>query len=1328
MAGDEDGDEAGSSGGTGSHAPRYPGIHLKEFAGDSAEELSLWLTKLDFYFEVQHVPEDLKYPMLAQVVGDKLLLLLEQQDLASQITEDKPKYKVATDFLRTIFKAERNILTERVNFMAHKRSPGQSVRDFSGLLREKVKYCNYQACCQDEFLRDVFCRGLAEHYPDTMLAVTRAFSAAMSKGDGFTLSNAITAAEVEETAHAAADSEKLGVKISATGAIAHGSFLKDLCWNCGNKKHAASACPAKDAACNGCGVIGHFQKCCPKSSKNNRGRGQFRRRSRRRRGGGPGRINAVVSTLAQIGERKMVDVTVNGHTHKWLVDTGSPICVVSKEFAKTLKLRWSRPRRLPNAESASGHKLKLLGSCDVTLECQGHFLPAKVYVAAVLTDAAILGSSVLEQFKGLFVKYGRSLEALVVGSIDQPNYSWVLKENGDLFDKSDAVWKIPPQPCIKVEEGARPIAVPSRRFAPYDREFIKAEVTQLLKDGIIEKSRSEWRAQPVVVKIERKAKRLVIDYSTTVNLYTIPDAYPIPRIDEVLEEMGSCHYFSVFDLGKAYYQVPLPEDERPFTAFEAAGDLYQYTRFSLGLSDAVPCFQRAIDSVCDGLNKTRPILDDVLVGGTTREVHDANVKAFLSRAREKGLSFNSKKCSFGVTRVAWMGHILENGTIKRDPSRLKPLIEYPIPHNATELASFLGMAVYHSKWIPGFATLIEPLRQASNQKSFPLNQECLDAIAKVKDSIADAVLSIPDPDKPLTLEVDASGIAIAGELSQDGRPVYFVHHRFTPSEKRWSNVEREAYAVIHSIDKTRHFLRGSKHPFRLVTDNQGVAYLFDGRPKSKIKNDKLSRWRLELSSYNYSIEHKPGKENVSADAFSRCLISSLAGTDEPVPEPLRRSLLYKCHNLMGHPGIGRTLELLQREYSWPKMKESVTEWVGNCHVCAKVKPRFYKAPPGHVVTSKAPWERISVDFSGPKPRTRRGNTILLTVVDEFSRFPFAWAVKNETDSTLMEYLEPLFCLFGPPLEVHSDRGSAFLSKRFLGFLQDWGVRPSRTSGYNPQGNGQCERFNGIIWNTVQSRLQQDKLPNREWDTELGPALANIRTLHSEAIGTNPHSLFCRFDRRCAHISPVKRVDWTPTMELPKWLAPGETVQLKVQVRRKNDPKTELVKVKQHLSSHNALVEREDGTEKVVHLKNLAPAPEPDPDEFFDAQCCPPPTGMPQGNVDAEAEELPPAAEPPVPSPPRVSPPPSPRPPRGRPGLRAHPQKIPEFQGYKAPRQFPLKQSDVTSWRYEKDPEKDADTSSILVESLRLIGKFANLVEAGLFPQREGCDVQTSMVG
>ena len=126
-------------------------------------------------------------------------------------------------------------------------------------------------------------------------------------------------------------------------------------------------------------------------------------------------------------------------------------------------------------------------------------------------------------------------------------------------------------------------------------------------------------------------------------------------------------------------------------------------------------------------------------------------------------------------------------------------------------------------------------------------------------------------------------------------------------------------------------------------------------------------------------------------------------------------------------------------------------------------------------------------------------------------------------------LQSIFTSFGPPNEVHSDRGGAFVSKNFVEFLTLWGVRVSKTTSYHPQGNAQCERYNGVIWRTIQSRLLQAQLSKAAWDDEVGLVLANIRIQVCEATGMTPHERLFNFRRRSAFFSPKTRVDWAPLM-------------------------------------------------------------------------------------------------------------------------------------------------------------------------------------------------------
>ncbi|KRX53722.1 Retrovirus-related Pol polyprotein from transposon gypsy [Trichinella sp. T6] len=181
----------------------------------------------------------------------------------------------------------------------------------------------------------------------------------------------------------------------------------------------------------------------------------------------------------------------------------------------------------------------------------------------------------------------------------------------------------------------RPIATTSRKFSAEDTDFIRNEVRTLLEDGVIEPSISPWRAQVVVLKDERRKKRLVVDYSATINRFTLLDAYPLPKIDTFVQTIAKYRVFSTIDLKSAYHQIPIPNDEKLYTAFEADGSLYQFTRIPFGVTNGVACFQRVINSFIEKekLKGVVAYLDDVTVCGMSQDDHDENLEQFLSAAK-----------------------------------------------------------------------------------------------------------------------------------------------------------------------------------------------------------------------------------------------------------------------------------------------------------------------------------------------------------------------------------------------------------------------------------------------------------------------------------------------------------------------------------------------------------------------------------------------------------------------------------------------------------------------------------------------------------------------
>ena len=164
-------------------------------------------------------------------------------------------------------------------------------------------------------------------------------------------------------------------------------------------------------------------------------------------------------------------------------------------------------------------------------------------------------------------------------------------------------------------------------------------------------------------------KRLCIDYASTINRFTIPDGYPIPVIDELLSIVSNWKWYSYIDLKFAYHQLRLRKAEQPLRAFEANGKLYQFTRLAFGVTNGVPAFQRTIDKIIDGLVSAVADIDDVVVGGTTKAKHDANLQAFIARAKEFGLVLNKAKCKFNTQDLKFLGRHFHRGTVSPDRSR-----------------------------------------------------------------------------------------------------------------------------------------------------------------------------------------------------------------------------------------------------------------------------------------------------------------------------------------------------------------------------------------------------------------------------------------------------------------------------------------------------------------------------------------------------------------------------------------------------------------------------------------------------------------------------------
>ena len=352
-------------------------------------------------------------------------------------------------------------------------------------------------------------------------------------------------------------------------------------------------------------------------------------------------------------------------------------------------------------------------------------------------------------------------------------------------------------------------------------------------------------------------------------------------------------------------------------------------------------------------------------------------------------------------------------------------------------------------------------------------------------------------DIPFVVECDASDVAISASLNQNGRPNAFMSKTLSKSERFYPAVEKEALAIIESVRKWNHLL--SRQTFTLITDQRSVSYMFDNRKRTKIKNNKIQIWRMELAEFSYNIQYREGKNNVVPDSFTRahCLAIS--------------SNLEDIHVQLCHPGVTRLLHFVKTK-NLPFSTEDVKRTCSNCKICAELKPKFFSGNNSKLIKATKPMERISLDFKGPLP-SATNNKYFLTIIDEYSRFPFVLPCPDISTPTVIKCLDKIFSLCGMPAYVHSDRGKSFMSGELVKYLTSRGIASSHSTPYHPIGNGQVERYNGIVWRATRLALASNELPITQWEKVLPDVLHSIRSLLSTATSSTPHERFFNFQRK-----------------------------------------------------------------------------------------------------------------------------------------------------------------------------------------------------------------------
>ena len=463
----------------------------------------------------------------------------------------------------------------------------------------------------------------------------------------------------------------------------------------------------------------------------------------------------------------------------------------------------------------------------------------------------------------------------------------MLEEEQDVFSKSKDDIGYIPDFRLKINLADEVPVVEAYRGVPKNLYGeVKSHISNLLANGWIRESNSPYSSPMVCVRKKCGGLRLCIDFRK-LNLKTIPDKHPIPRIQDLLDGLAGNSWFSTFDMSQAYHQGELDEESRKYTAFSTPWALYEWIRIPYGIMNAPPGFQRFINRCLGNLRDTicSAYLDDVITYSKEFEAHVENARAVLRRMKEKGVKLNLEKCHFFKREVKYLGRLVSENGYRPDPENGAALDRCKIPPtNIGKLRSLIGFLGYYRTYVKDFSKKLKPVydllqvdsdkktKQLDSRRKIVWTEEHQKIIEEMVEYLkSPEVIAYPDFDLPFTVHCDAShdglGAVLYQKQKEKMRVISFASRTLTPAEKNYHlhSGKLEFLALKWSItEKFSDYLIFGQQ-FEVITDNNPLTYLLT---TAKLNATAL-RWVNGLADYHFSIKYRAGKKHIDADYLSR---------------------------------------------------------------------------------------------------------------------------------------------------------------------------------------------------------------------------------------------------------------------------------------------------------------------------------------------------------------------------------------------------------------------------------------------------------------------------